>query len=335
MGYPGDPRHLSWPASNRNLPPDVAQTVSESTVLSDARRIAIIAELEALSAEEHAEAIAPGSSKADLETSEGDRSSWSSSRSRRTSKSSSASSSSEDIAYDWHRTISGDPVCAYLDPSNALEDSEESDFLLPDRRRNQGARFKRPRAANNNSEFLLREARREEQGLERGRRNYFRRRRGGGRGNSDAAGSSTRHDGRRLAMAGGAAAVAGDATADGAMNGPPSSKRGPLDDGNDAHRHLCSAAKPCLFDLAQDPYELNDLLGSSHARRDASAGLLDQSGRPMASRYSATLSAMQQRLMVMSSQGPPPVSSSGDNDAFPAEACARVQATGTWLPWEE
>ena len=342
MGYPGDPRHLSWPASNRALSPEVAQTVSESTAWSDARRITIIAEAEASITKDgdQGEATTSGS--------QSDSSNTGSSRSRRTSKSSTTTTtttSSENSAYDWRRTISGDPVCAYLDPSNPLDDSDGSD-LLPGRRRNQGLRFRHPRSsAANNSEFSLREARREERALERGRRSYFRRRRGGGQGNGDSAGSSTSHEGRRLATTAGA-------TPGGAPDGGPvrsktssfsSSSTSPSSfstsafEGHekDAHRHLCSASQPCLFDLAQDPYELHDLLGGGNTRRDAFAGLLDQSGRPVASRYGATLSAMQQRLVAMSSQGPPPVSSSGDSDAFPAEACARVHATGTWLPWEE
>ena len=63
--------------------------------------------------------------------------------------------------------------------------------------------------------------------------------------------------------------------------------------------------------------------------------VMDEAGAPT-SRHAAVAKALRLRLEALSSPEapPPPVSGSGDDDAFPKAACAVVGATGSWLPWE-
>ncbi len=154
---------------------------------------------------------------------------------------------------------------------------------------------------------------------------------------------------------------------------------------------FCTVQRPCLFNLENDPMELDNLLAprrkrppspplrrttdgddksSSSSSSSSSSGVGTESGEGRkggllgeaaaaaeeeeekeaeqeeaekaeevekaeeaeAARHVARL--LLWRLEEASRDAPPPVSSSGDTDGFPAGACAAVRETGSWLPWE-
>jgi len=94
---------------------------------------------------------------------------------------------------------------------------------------------------------------------------------------------------------------------------------------------FCTVERPCLFNLATDPFESENLVAAGRQTQV----VLDARGRPT-SRYETILRSMMLRLIHLSQPAapPPPVSANGDGDAFPAQACAQVDKTGSWMPWE-
>lgn len=92
---------------------------------------------------------------------------------------------------------------------------------------------------------------------------------------------------------------------------------------------VCTVEKPCLFNLERDPLELDNLL-NDHLDEPQ---MIQANGVPT-THFDTVHRSMYQRLVELSKNGPPPVSSDGDDDKFPAAACAQVTETGTWMPWE-
>jgi len=100
--------------------------------------------------------------------------------------------------------------------------------------------------------------------------------------------------------------------------------------------NLCSRNAPCLFHLENDPEERTNLaLEFLPTTVTAAADPQTPKVASVGSEHERVYKALLARLETESAQGPEPVSRHGDTDAFPGRACAKVQHTGSWLPFIE